>query len=75
MTAQEFLVAFAVQVGVPAPTAQELDALLEVAAVAAHGSERIAAPLACWMGGASGMPAGALLAAARRVAGEDEGGA
>lgn len=68
MTAQEFLDTFATEVGVPAPTSQEFDTLLEVAAVAAHASERVAAPLACWMGGASGMPAADLLAAARRVA-------
>lgn len=68
MTASEFLEAFAVEVGVPAPGPDELDALLELAALAAHGSERLAAPLACWMGGASGRPAGELLAAARRVA-------
>ena len=67
MTAAEFLEAFAAQVGVPAPSEEEFDALLEVAALAAHGSERLAAPLACWMGGASGMPAAELLAAARRV--------
>lgn len=68
MTAQEFLAAFAIEVGVPAPTQAELDALLELAALAAHGSERLAAPLACWMGGVSGRPADELLAAARRVA-------
>lgn len=74
VTAQQFLDALAAEVGVPAPTASEFDTLLAVAAVAAHGSERLAAPLACWMGGASGMPAGDLLAAAQRVAdrvGED----
>lgn len=74
MTAQQFLEAFAAQVGVPVPTAQELDALLEMASVAAHGSERLAAPLACWMGGASGMPVPELLAAARRVATQAEAG-
>jgi hypothetical protein len=68
MTAQEFLDAFAAEVGVPAPSAAELDALLEVASVAAHSSERLAAPLACWMGGASGMPVVDLLGAAQRVA-------
>lgn len=71
MTAQEFLEAFAAQVGVPAPTAEQFETLLEVAAIAAHGSERVAAPLACWMGGASGMPAADLLAAAKRVADDD----
>lgn len=74
MTVQEFLEAFSAQVGVPAPSAQEFDALLEVAAIAAHSSERLAAPLACWMGGASGMPAAELLAAAQRVADEHAAG-
>lgn len=68
MTTREFLNAFAAQVGVPAPNPEELDALLAVASLAAHNSERLAAPLACWMGGASGLPAAELLAAARRVA-------
>jgi hypothetical protein len=68
MTAQEFLEAFAAEVGVPAPSAAEFDALLEVASLAARSSERLAAPLACWMGGASGMPALDLLAAAQRIA-------
>jgi uncharacterized protein DUF6457 len=68
MTAQEFLEAFAAQVGVPAPSAEEFETLLEVAAIAAHGSERLAAPLACWLGGASGLPADDLLTAAKRVA-------
>ena len=74
MTAQEFLEAFAAQVGVPAPSAEEFETLLEVASIAAHGSERLAAPLACWLGGASGMPAAELLAAAKRVAARAEAG-
>lgn len=72
MTAQEFLEAFATQVGIPAPTAAEFATLLDVAAVAAHASERVAAPLACWMAGASGMPAADLLSAAQRVADQAE---
>ncbi|MDX6691188.1 MAG: hypothetical protein QOG15_2645 [Solirubrobacteraceae bacterium] len=68
MTAEEFLTAFAAEIGAPPPTRDEMDALLEVASVAAHASERVAAPLACWMGGASGRPAGDLLAAAQRLA-------
>nr|MBA3329108.1 hypothetical protein [Solirubrobacterales bacterium] len=54
MTVTEFLEAFAAEVGAPVPTRDEVDALLAVASIAAHGSERLAAPLACWMGGASG---------------------
>ena len=68
MTASEFLQAFAAQAGMPVPSAQEIDELLELAGVAAHASERIAAPIACWIGGASGMPISDLLAAAQRVA-------
>lgn len=73
VTAQEFLAAFAAQIGVAAPTAQEFDTLLEVAAIAAHASERVAAPLACWLGGTSALPAADLLAAARAVATAPEG--
>jgi hypothetical protein len=68
MTASEFLEAFAAAAGTPAPTAEEMDALLELAAVAAHASERLAAPIACWIGGVSGMPVSELLAAAQRIA-------
>lgn len=71
MTAQEFLDAFSAQVGVPAPSPAEFDALLAVARLAAHGSERTAAPLACWMGGVSAMSAAELLEAARRVTAMD----
>ena len=68
MTAQEFLEAFAAEVATLGPTREETDALLELATIAAHASERLAAPLTCWIGGASGLPATELLAAARRVA-------
>lgn len=68
MTVSEFLEAFASEVGGTPPTGDEADILLQVAAIAAHGSERVAAPLACWIGGASGRPPGELLEAARRVA-------
>ena len=68
MTADEFLQAFAAQLGTPQPTALERDVLLEVAGLAAHSSERLAAPLACWMCGASGWPLADLIPAAQRAA-------
>jgi hypothetical protein len=68
MTATEFLEAFANEAGTPVPTSEEIDGLLELAGIAAHASERLAAPIACWIGGASGMPVSELLAAAQRVA-------
>lgn len=68
MTADEFLLALAVELGTPQPTAAERELLLEVAAVAAHSSERLAAPLACWMCGVSGRPLKDLLPAAQFAA-------
>lgn len=55
MTADEFLRTLATEIGVRAPSGDEAEALLKLAAIAAHSSERIAAPLACWMAGQSGL--------------------
>ncbi|MDX6679589.1 MAG: hypothetical protein QOE31_3641 [Solirubrobacteraceae bacterium] len=68
MTASEFLEAFAAEVGMAVPTSEEADALLELATIAAHASERLAAPLTCWIAGTSALPPAELLAAARRIA-------
>ncbi len=68
LTPGEFLAAFAAELGAPQPTPAQADALLEVASIAAHSSERLAAPLACWIAGASGRPIAELLDAAKRAA-------
>lgn len=65
MTAEEFVAAFAAAAGAPAPTEEEIGQLLELAAVAAHSSERIAAPLCCWVAGVTGRPPAELLGLAR----------
>ena len=54
MTAREWIDRFAAELGADPPSDEEFDAILELAAVAAHDSERIAAPVACWLGGVSG---------------------
>jgi hypothetical protein len=54
MERDEWSAAFAGRIGVDPPAPEEVDALLELAAIAAHASERTAAPLACWLGGRSG---------------------
>jgi Domain of unknown function (DUF6457) len=54
MTAAEWIGAFCDEIGMPAPSQEEMDAILRLAAVAAHASERIAAPIACFVAGASG---------------------
>ena len=43
---------------------------LDLAAVAAHSSERIAAPIACWLGGKAGASLEELQAAAERIGGD-----
>jgi hypothetical protein len=67
MNAREWIDAFAAELGADAPTDDEIDRVLDLAAVAAHGSERIAAPVACWVGGRVGASLGDLQAAAERV--------
>jgi hypothetical protein len=69
MTAAEWIQQFCAEIGMPAPTEEETDAILRLAAVAAHASERVAAPIACWLGGASGKPIAELQAAAEGLAG------
>jgi hypothetical protein len=61
---------FAAELGIDAPSEEEIERLLELAAEAAHSSERIAAPVACWLGARSGKPPAELIEIAGRV-GED----
>jgi hypothetical protein len=64
MTAEEWIEAYAAALGRPAPTPEEMDAVLALASTAAHASERRAAPIACWLAAAAGVP----LADAQRIA-------
>jgi hypothetical protein len=56
--AEDWIRTFAEEIGVEAPSQEEMDEILRLAAVAAHASERIAAPIACWLAGTSGRPLG-----------------
>jgi hypothetical protein len=47
MRAKQWIAAYAEQLGTEPPTPAELKAILDLAAEAAHASERIAAPVAC----------------------------
>jgi len=69
MTADEWIDRYAAALGIAAPTAEEREALLELAGVAAHASERIAAPIACWMSARAGVMPDAALAAASGITG------
>jgi hypothetical protein len=65
MRAKEWIAAYAEQLGVEPPTADELKAILDLAAEAARASERIAAPVACWLSARSGRSLEESLAVAR----------
>jgi len=51
MTRDEWIAAFAARLDIEPPSDEELDQILKLAAIAAHASERTAAPVACWIGG------------------------
>lgn len=68
MTRDEWIAAFAREVGIEPPSVREIRELLDLAAKAAHASERTAAPLACWVAGRTSLELGELLAAAERIA-------
>ena len=53
-TAEEWIARFAEALGRPAPTDEEMAAVLALASVAAHSSERRAAPIACWLAAQAG---------------------
>ena len=67
MTRAEWLRAFCAEIAVEAPTADEEAQLLELASIAAHSSERPAAPLACWAAGKTGRSPDVLREIARRI--------
>jgi hypothetical protein len=69
MTATEWIQAFCEEIEMPAPGEDEIEAILRLAAIAAHSSERIAAPIACWIAGASGKPVAELRQTAEALAG------
>jgi Domain of unknown function (DUF6457) len=65
MKAKEWIAAYAEQLGVEPPTVDEFKAILDLAAEAAHGSDRIAAPVACWLSAKAGRSLEESLALAR----------
>jgi hypothetical protein len=67
MTAEEWIEQFAEELGMAPPNEEELARVLALASVAAHSSERRAAPVACWLAGASDRPLEELIEVAKRL--------
>jgi len=54
MTRDQWIEAFARELALEPPSEDQIDAILKLAATAAHASERTAAPIAAWLTGCSG---------------------
>ena len=67
MNAMGWISAYAERLGTEQPTRDEFEAILALAAEAAHSSERVAAPVACWVAAKAGVPLAEALEAARRI--------
>lgn len=55
MDAQSWIAEFAAAADVAAPSEADVERILGLAAAAAHSSERIAAPVACWIAAGAGV--------------------
>lgn len=71
MSAHEWLQAYASVLGVAPPSPEEVDALLGLAGVAAHASERTAAPISCYLVARAGVSVPDALARAKALAAGD----
>lgn len=67
MNAREWLAAYAEKLGTTPPSTDEFKTLLDVAGEAAHASERVAAPVACWLVAKGGVDPQEALRLAREL--------
>ncbi len=70
MNATEWLAAYARRLGIEPPDEDEFKAVLDLAGEAAHASERVAAPVACWLAAKAGVDLDEAMRLAREVAGD-----
>ncbi|HWD97090.1 MAG TPA: DUF6457 domain-containing protein [Acidimicrobiales bacterium] len=54
-SAADWLASYSEALGIEAPTEEEVNQILALAGVAAHSSERTAAPVACWLAARAGL--------------------
>ena len=67
MNAREWLAAYAEKLGTTPPSTEEFKMILNVAGEAAHASERVAAPAACWVAARAGGDLDEALRVAREL--------
>ncbi len=70
MNATEWLAAYAEKLGIEPPSNDEFKAVLDLAGEAAHSSERVAAPVACWLAAKAGVELDEAMRLATEVTGD-----
>jgi len=68
-SAEQWIEALAAALGQPPPTAEQQEVVLKLASVAAHASERRAAPIACWLAANSEISLDEALVLAQELSG------
>jgi Domain of unknown function (DUF6457) len=71
VNAREWIAAYAERLGTAPPSTEDFRLLLDLAGEAAHSSERVAAPVACWVAAQAGVGPEEALQAARALATDD----
>jgi transcription initiation factor TFIIIB Brf1 subunit/transcription initiation factor TFIIB len=67
MDADMWVDRYARELGLEPPTEAQREAILQLASVAAHASERRAAPVACWLAASAGRDLDEAIAIARAL--------
>jgi hypothetical protein len=67
MNAKEWIAVFAERLGTDPPSSEEWSLLLDLAGEAAHSSERVAAPVACWVAARAGAAPARAIQVAREI--------
>lgn len=73
MKANEWLAVFAEELGTTPPSRDEFKTILDLAGEAAHASDRVAAPAACWVAARAGVGLEEALRVARELGAPDGG--
>jgi C4-dicarboxylate transporter len=73
MDAGEWTDRLAAALGVDPPSEEEVEALLGLAGIAAHSSERTAAPVSCWLVARAGVAPAEALERVKRLAKDLDG--
>jgi hypothetical protein len=67
VNAKEWIAAYAERLGTAPPTTEQFRQLLDLAGEAAHSSDRVAAPVACWVAAKAGVDPAEGLRIAREI--------